>query len=53
MKISVAGTGYVEMSIATLMAQHNEVTCVDVVPGVSILLITKSILPIETDTQVG
>lgn len=32
MKISVAGTGYVGMSIATLLAQHNEVTCVDVVP---------------------
>ena len=32
MKISVAGTGYVGMSIATLLAQHNQVTCVDVVP---------------------
>ncbi len=32
MKISVAGTGYVGMSIATLLAQHNDVTCVDVVP---------------------
>ena len=32
MKISVAGTGYVGMSIATLLAQHNEVTSVDVVP---------------------
>lgn len=32
MKISVAGTGYVGMSIATLLAQHNEVTAVDVVP---------------------
>ena len=31
MKISVAGTGYVGMSIATLLAQHNDVTCVDVV----------------------
>jgi len=31
MKISVAGTGYVGMSIATLLAQHNEVTAVDVV----------------------
>ena len=31
MKISVAGTGYVGMSIATLLAQHNEVTSVDVV----------------------
>ena len=32
MRISVAGTGYVGMSIATLLAQHNEVTAVDVVP---------------------
>lgn len=32
MQISVAGTGYVGMSIATLLAQHNEVTAVDVVP---------------------
>ena len=32
MKISVAGTGYVGMSIVTLLAQHNEVTAVDVVP---------------------
>ena len=31
MKISVAGTGYVGMSIATLLAQHNEVTAVDVI----------------------
>jgi UDPglucose 6-dehydrogenase len=32
MKISVAGTGYVGMSIATLLAQRYEVTAVDVVP---------------------
>ena len=31
MKISVAGTGYVGLSIATLLAQHNDVTSVDVV----------------------
>lgn len=31
MKILVAGTGYVGISIATLLAQHNEVTAVDVV----------------------
>ena len=31
MKISVAGTGYVGMSIAALLAQHNEVTSVDIV----------------------
>ena len=32
MNISVAGTGYVGLSIATLLAQHNHVTAVDVVP---------------------
>lgn len=32
MKISVAGTGYVGLSIATLLAQHNCVTAVDIVP---------------------
>lgn len=32
MKIAVAGTGYVGLSIATLLAQHNEVTAVDVIP---------------------
>ena len=32
MKIAVAGTGYVGLSIATLLAQHNPVTAVDVVP---------------------
>ena len=31
-KIAVAGTGYVGLSIATLLAQHNDVTAVDVVP---------------------
>ncbi len=33
MKIAVAGTGYVGMSIATLLAQHHTVKAVDVVPG--------------------
>ena len=32
MKIAVAGTGYVGLSIATLLAQHNEVMAVDLVP---------------------
>ena len=31
-KIAVAGTGYVGLSIATLLAQHNQVTAVDIVP---------------------
>lgn len=32
MKIAVAGTGYVGLSIATLLAQHNHVTAVDIIP---------------------
>ena len=30
--IAVAGTGYVGMSIATLLAQHNHITAVDIIP---------------------
>ncbi|MCC8052223.1 MAG: nucleotide sugar dehydrogenase [Clostridiales bacterium] len=32
MKIAVAGTGYVGLSMATLLAQHNKVTAVDIIP---------------------
>ena len=32
LKIAVAGTGYVGMSMATLLAQHHEVMAVDVIP---------------------
>lgn len=45
MKIAVAGTGYVGMSIATLLAQHNHVTAVDVIPE-KVELINKRISPI-------
>ena len=31
-KIAVAGTGYVGLSIATLLSQHHKVTAVDVIP---------------------
>ncbi|MBQ6187244.1 MAG: UDP-glucose 6-dehydrogenase [Prevotella sp.] len=48
MKISVAGTGYVGMSIATLLAQHNEVTCVDVVPE-RVDMVNNKISPIQDD----
>ena len=48
MKISVAGTGYVGMSIATLLAQHNEVTAVDVVPE-RVNMVNHKKSPIQDD----
>ena len=48
MKISVAGTGYVGLSIATLLAQHNDVTCVDVVPT-RVDLVNNKKSPIKDD----
>ena len=48
MKIAVAGTGYVGMSIATLLAQHNEVVAVDIVPG-KVELINSHKSPIQDD----
>ena len=48
MKISVAGTGYVGLSIATLLAQHNQVTCVDVVPE-RVDLVNSRKSPIQDD----
>ena len=48
MKIAVAGTGYVGLSIATLLAQHNEVTAVDVIPE-KVDLINNRKSPIQDD----
>ena len=48
MKIAVAGTGYVGMSIATLLAQNNHVTAVDVIPE-KVEKINKRISPIQDD----
>ena len=45
MKIAVAGTGYVGLSLACLLAQHNDVTAVDVVPE-KVDLINKGLSPI-------
>ena len=48
MNISVAGTGYVGMSIATLLAQHNQVTAVDVVPE-RVDMVNNKKSPIQDD----
>ena len=48
MKISVAGTGYVGLSIATLLAQHHTVVAVDVIPE-KVDKINKKISPIQDE----
>ena len=48
LKIAVAGTGYVGLSIATLLAQHHKVTAVDVVPE-KVEKINNRISPIQDD----
>ena len=48
MNIAVAGTGYVGLSIATLLAQHNHVTAVDVVPE-KVDLINQRKSPIQDE----
>ena len=48
MNIAVAGTGYVGLSIATLLSQHNHVTAVDVVPE-KVDLINKKKSPIQDE----
>lgn len=48
LKIAVAGTGYVGLSIATLLAQHNQVTAVDIIPE-KVELINKKESPIQDE----
>ena len=48
MQIAVAGTGYVGLSIATLLAQHHQVTAVDVIPE-KVEKINKRISPIQDE----
>ena len=47
-KVAVAGTGYVGLSIATLLAQHHQVTAVDVVPE-KVEKLNNKISPIQDD----
>ena len=48
MKIAVAGTGYVGLSIATLLAQHNEVWAVDIIPE-KVEMINRHKSPIQDE----
>lgn len=48
LKIAVAGTGYVGLSIATLLSQHHQVMAVDIVPE-KVELINKKQSPIQDD----
>ncbi len=47
-KIAVAGTGYVGLSLAVLLAQHNEVTAVDIVPE-KVEKLNRFVSPIQDD----
>ena len=47
-KIAVAGTGYVGLSLAVLLAQHNEVTAVDIIPE-KVEKLNNFISPIQDD----
>lgn len=49
-KVAVAGTGYVGLSIATLLSQHNHVTAVDIIPE-KVDLINKRRSPFRTSTS--
>ena len=48
MKVAVAGTGYVGLSIATLLSQHNEVMAVDIIPE-KVNLINQKKSPIQDE----
>ena len=47
-KVAVAGTGYVGLSIATLLSQYHHVTAVDVVPE-KVAKLNNKISPIQDD----
>lgn len=48
LKIAVAGTGYVGLSIATLLSQHHQVTAVDIIPE-KVDLINNKKSPIQDE----
>lgn len=48
LKIAVAGTGYVGLSLATLLSQHHEVTAVDIIPE-KVEMLNKRVSPIQDE----
>ena len=48
LRIAVAGTGYVGLSLATLLSQHHHVTAVDIIPE-KVEKINKRISPIQDE----
>ena len=50
LKIAVAGTGYVGLSIATLLSQHHKVMAVDIVPE-KISMINRRQSPVRDDVM--